>query len=369
MPVPFELQSYIQAMLSRWRRIGAAVAIAAAVALIISLALPKKYDATVTVVIQPAAGVGAYPATMSAVYLEYLRSYEHFVQSDGLLGRLIQELKLNQPPYRYTVESLRNSVLKITLVRHTKILKVRARFPDAQKAHDIASKLASLATRANAEVNAAETARAAKQIEAELVEARRRAAQAQATLEAFRRETSSEVLGRSTVELLERRIALEGQLSEVRLTLAEKHAQVESVSGASLSGSETAGLRAKEKALREALKETAVAYDRAQARLASVELRRQELEQNLELAQRTVATFTTRANDTRAVVTARSEELLISDPGVVPTRPSAPRITLNVLAAAVLGFLMSILYETWRWNSQQERAMAALVNTSLGSGR
>ncbi len=400
MPGPFEVALYLRALQARWKRVAGVAAIAAAVALAVSLLLPKKYDATVTVLIQPAASGGPYPATMSPVYLEYLRSYEYFLQSDGLLAGLIGQLKLDQPPYRYTVESFRDSVLKVSLLKNTKVLKVRARFSDPQKVHQIALGLARRAAQANTEVNLAETERAARQIAKDLEEARARAAGAQAALEKFRRENRSEELARQVMEQLERKVGYQGQLSELSVNLADKEARLAALSARLPQepekyrlerggqpnevlnptrqqlrqqiepiAAEVSGLRAREKALRAALTALEAPLARNQARLASVDLRRQELEQSYDLAQKLLASVTTRASDARATVATRHEELQISDPGVVPLRPSSPRILLNVLLATFLGLLAGLLYETWAWNwSQEERAMAELVGSSRGSG-
>ena len=154
MPAPFELMLYLRAMLGRWRRMALVVAVASAVALAVSLLLPKTYEATATLVIQPAiiqrAGSEArFPAFVNHTYLQYLRSYEHVLQSDGLLDRLIRQAQLDQPPYGYTVDSFRSSALNVTLLENTKILKVRVRLSNPQKAHEVALSLARLAVQSN----------------------------------------------------------------------------------------------------------------------------------------------------------------------------------------------------------------------------
>ncbi len=374
---PFNMLEYINRILSRWRRILVVVAAAALVAFLLSLFLPKKYDATVTLVIQPASGGGMFPATASPVYLEYLRTYEQVVQADALLSRLIRELRLDQPPYGYTVESFRASVLKVTLVRHTKLLMIRARFADPEKAHAIARTLAKMAAQANSELNLSESARYSQQVQQELADAGTRLASAQAALEKFRREYRTEEVSRSVMELLERKASQEGELSTLQVTLADKEAQLASLrSGADTGRSqavsslaaEIEGIRARKTALASALAQTTAALQRTQSHLATVDVRRQELENNMELAQRSVATFTSRSNDARGAVVARTEELLISDPGVVPSRPSWPRPLLNVLAAMFLGLLGSLVYETWIWQRDEQRAVSALVASAHSGG-
>ena len=89
MPNPFEPRLYLSHMLGRWKTVVAVAAVAGAVALLVSLALPKKYDATVTLLIQPGVSDPRYPPTLNQVYLEYLRSYEQVVEGDDLLARVL----------------------------------------------------------------------------------------------------------------------------------------------------------------------------------------------------------------------------------------------------------------------------------------
>ncbi len=286
MPAPFELMLYLRAMLGRWRRMALVVAVASAVALAVSLLLPKTYEATVTLVIQPAiiqrAGSEArFSAFVNRTYLEYLRSYEHVLQSDGLLDRLIRQTKLDQPPYGYTVANFRGSALNVTLLENTKILKVRVRLSNPQKAHEVALSLARLAVQSNAAMNSAEAQRAAQQFEKEQERLLARLGETQEALEKFQRTSRVDV--------------------------------------------------------------------------APLKLRLKELELNYELAERAVASYSERAGQAELDMAARQEELLLADSGIVASRPIRPRLGLNVLLAALLGFLGSLLYETWVWNWALER--------------
>lgn len=388
MPSPFEVTLYLRGLQARWKRIVAVTALAAAVALVVSLLLPKQYDATVTLVIQPAGSDPRYPAVMSQVYLEYLRSYEQFLQSDGLLARLFREFKLDQRPYDYTAQSFRRSALQVTLAKNTTMLKVRVRLPDPDKAHEVALGLARLATERNAEINSAAVDRAGRQVAKEMEGARGRLAAAQSELEKFRRQSRGEELARQVEKQLERKVQHQGELSELQINLAEKEARLASLSASvgsirtglgqgpdtagrqlrdqvDLAAAEVQGLRARLKALRAALAELEAPLARNQATLASLDLRRQELERNFELAQTAVAVYADRANDARLNVAARREELQIADTGAVPSRPSSPRPLLNVTLAAFLGLLGSLLFETWAWNwSQEQRALDAMMGGS-----
>lgn len=373
MPAPFELALYFRALQGRWKRIAATVALAAAIALVVSLLLPPKYDATVLLVIQPGASNAPYPAAMNPVYLEYLRSYEQFLQSDGLLARLLREARLDQAPYGFTVEKFRRSALRAAVVKNTKILKITVRLAAPQKAHEVALLLARLASQSNAEMNSAEAERARQQIRKELEEARARLETTRAALEKFRRESREDEVSRQVTRQIERKLGYQDQLNDVQISLAEQEARLAALSAEwdrERTRAELEGLRARHKALRAAFADVEATVARNQAARASLEVRRQELERDYDLAQNTLETYTKRGNESGLALAARHEELQIADPGVVPAQPSSPHLLLNVLLAAFLGLLGSVLYETWAWNwNQEQRAFAALVGSGSSGGR
>src|SRR5258707_14589912 len=79
-----------------WRKAALCCATAMALALAGSFALPTRYTATATVVIQPA-GMDPRGATaVSPVYLESLKTYELMASSDSLFLDAIDHLKLRE---------------------------------------------------------------------------------------------------------------------------------------------------------------------------------------------------------------------------------------------------------------------------------
>lgn len=388
MPPPFELTAYLRAIFDRWKRIAVVVAVASVVALLISLLLPKKYEATVLLSVQPAGSDARYPAFMSPTYLEYLHSYEQVLQSDGLLARLVKDVNLDSGPYYYTVETFRATALDLTLVRNTNVLKVRVRFPDPSKAHQIALALAQIGVQINSDANSAEADRASRLAQKEAEDARLRLAACDAAIQNFRRDSRENEIGRQLNQQLERKMAYQERLTDAQVEAAEQEAWLASLSaqlrqepgslrphsrepaGEALSptpqeemrqqtqiaAADLERLRARQKALRAELAELEAPLERNRVALASLEARRRQLERDYEIAQSAVVASTNRANDTRFSMAARREELRIADPGVVPSRPSSPRIMLNVLLAAVFGLLAGILYETWAWNSGRQGA-------------
>jgi uncharacterized protein involved in exopolysaccharide biosynthesis len=63
-----------------------------------------------------------------------------------------------------------------------------------------------------------------------------------------------------------------------------------------------------------------------------------------------------RLEDVRSLSGSRGERLTVIDPGVVPERPSWPKIPLMVLAALVIALVGSLLYLTVEFNYRLERS-------------
>lgn len=58
---------------------------------------------------------------------------------------------------------------------------------------------------------------------------------------------------------------------------------------------------------------------------------------------------------------ANGEQLTIIDPGVVPERPSSPNVSLNVVAALLLGLLFPVAYLAVEMGVQQQRVLDNLA--------
>src|SRR5262245_7706336 len=116
---------------------------AIAIALAISLAMPREYTATARIVVEPPAGADLRSAmAVSPVYLESLKTYEHFASSDSVFRNAIDSLQLRTTLGAKPIESLKNRVLKVAIVRNTRILEISATLPDPRKAQALASLIA-----------------------------------------------------------------------------------------------------------------------------------------------------------------------------------------------------------------------------------
>src|SRR3954447_22522022 len=135
----FDAFRYIGYMRSRWRWIAASCVTAVALAFAVSMAMTREYTATARIVIEPPAGTDLRAAVaVSPIYLESLRTYEQFASGDSLFQKAIERFGLRSGP----IESQKKRVLKVGLLRNTRILEISATLPDAAKAQALAQFLA-----------------------------------------------------------------------------------------------------------------------------------------------------------------------------------------------------------------------------------
>lgn len=359
MPSPFDLNSYLRALAARWKSIVAVTLGAAAIAFAVSMVLPSTYEATVLMTIQPGIAGASNPAAMSPAYLDSLRSYEQWLQSDGLVSQLLQSQKIED----YSVESFRRSALRVNLGKGTRTLTVSVRMTDPKRAHEAAVKLAEMAVAANNGVARAETEQARAAADREVEEARKPLLAAQDALEQFNRETRGEEAFRQVQQHIESKSTYQTELMDAKVRLAEQEArlssltaQVEKAGSATLQQSlreqaetartEAAALRARRDTLLATLAALEPALARGQAALATLESKRHALERDYQAAEQRFKALGTRATDSGISAGLRHEDLQIADPGVVPSRPVSPRPALNTALGAMLGWIAALLYES-----------------------
>jgi len=142
----FDAYRYIGYLRARWRWIASSAALAVVLAAAASLAMTPQYTATARVVIEPPAGADLRAAmAVSPIYLESLKTYERFADSDSLFQKAVRQFGLQGGP----IESLKRRVLQVQLVRNTRILEIAATLPDPQKAQALAKFLAEATVETN----------------------------------------------------------------------------------------------------------------------------------------------------------------------------------------------------------------------------
>ena len=145
MPDSFDAFRYIGYMRSRWRWIAASCGIAVALALAVTLFQTRQYTATARIVIEPPAGSDLRSAmAVSPIYLESLKTYEQFASSDSLFRKALDQFDLRASLGSRPIESLKRSILKVGIVRNTRILEIAATLPDPRKAQALAHFMAAV---------------------------------------------------------------------------------------------------------------------------------------------------------------------------------------------------------------------------------
>src|SRR5947209_6207448 len=149
-PDDLELWAFTSFILSRWRVVLLACGISLFLVVVLSLLLPKQYTATASLVIEPPAGNDPRGSTaVSPVYLESLKTYEHFASSNSLFAQALEHLHLRQNYAGVPIENVKRRVLHVAKPRDTKVLEVSATLPDPAKARDLAQYLANETVKMN----------------------------------------------------------------------------------------------------------------------------------------------------------------------------------------------------------------------------
>ena len=176
----FDAYSFLMHVARRWRVWMIACVAAGGLALIISLLLPARYTATALILIGPPGSSDPRAAmAVSPVYLESLRTYEHFALSDSIFERAVKELQIRDPSDPEPLSTLKKRVLDIDIPLTTKILAISATLPDPEKAHELAAFVAEETVRLNQTVNDESGRAQTEAIERMRAEAERRVQQAE----------------------------------------------------------------------------------------------------------------------------------------------------------------------------------------------
>lgn len=316
---------------SRWRFIAVSCAIAVSLSLAFSLALPKKYTATCRILIEPPAGTDIRSAlAVSPIYLEALKTYEHFAASDNLFLRALDRFHLRQRFPDRPVESLKSAILRVAMVRDTRILEIKATLTDPRTAQALALYLGEQTIQLNQTVGSQGDRELLSGLERQEQAARARLDRSQA---AWAREVTQrpiESLEQDLQNGSDLKAGLERQLLRAELDEADPRE----------SGPARASAQILRKQVDSVDREIAGKEVLLEQRLAA----RDRLDTERRAAQSAYAAIQTRLGQVRGDLGYRGERLEIVDRGIVPERPSSPNIPLNVFAALLVGILAPVVY-------------------------
>ncbi len=366
MPESFDAYQYLNHLRSRWRLIAAACATAVALSLVVSLMMPKRYTATVRILIEPPGGADPRTATaISANYLASLKTYVHFASSDSLFKEAVEKWKVRGPDDSRALSSLKNSILEVKIPRDTKVMEVSATLRDPEKAQAMALYIAQQTVELSQTANVTSDQEQTAQIESLLAAAHRRAEEAEHQSMELARSSPTGGLDSEFEGLVQARTTVQQAvlLTEVqaaglttgpqRLKAAGDESSLEQRDAVRLDRPDA---EARLKLLRRQLTDLDRQIASKRLTLATRSARHSALLSEQTAAWAAVEAAQARLAQARATVAARGERLQVIDPGVVPERPSSPNIPLNLMAALLLGLVLSMLYLTLEFSYGQRKA-------------
>ncbi|HUE04809.1 MAG TPA: hypothetical protein VMR62_34980 [Bryobacteraceae bacterium] len=338
---------YLSFLGSRWPFLAASCAIAVLLTLGVTLTQPKLYTATCRILIEPPAGTDIRSALgVSPIYLESLKTYEHFAASDSLFVRALDKFELRRRFPARTVESLKAGILKVGMVRDTKILEIKVTLPDPKASQALAQYLAEETVKLSRSVDQEADQDLTQTIEQQEAVAQARVDRSEAAW--------THTIAQQPVERLQQEIQSGGDLKsslEHQLLGAEADA-AEGQAG------EPGAARARSDTLRKQLAQVDQDLAVKEALLGQRLAERDRVDAERTASQDAYTTVETRLNQVRADRGYRSERLKIIDPGIVPEQPSAPNLPLRLLAALVLGLVVPVVYLTLELSYRTQRAHA-----------
>jgi len=349
---PFRYIGYLR---ERWKYIAASCAIAVALALMVSLAMTRQYTATARIVIEPPAGTDLRAAVaVSPIYLESLRTYEQFASGDSLFQRAVEKFGLRSGP----IESEKRRVLKVGLLRNTRILEISTTLPDPAKAQALAQYIA----QATIDMNRALAVDGDQDLVHAMVdqqqELRRHLDSIDAEWAQLLAHEPIEALEAESTNASERRATLDQQVSDVQLEIADAAEREKSAPPSEIA--EVRRQQANAKARLEQLRGQRLALEREAAereKLLSIRTaHRDRLEAERRAAQAQLTASENQLREARGGSAFRGERLKLIDPGIVPERPSSPNIPLNAAAAFLAGLVLPIVWLTLRFGAAESAA-------------
>ena len=359
-PDSFDSMEYLEYLRTRWKFSAAAVLIAAAVAVAVCLILPQQYTATATLVIEPP---GADPRTATAVspvYLESLKSYESFADSDSLFVKACEKFGLLKGSSAPSVESFKRRVLRVDKLKDTKLLNIAVTLPNPIQAQAMVQFLAEETVALNRSMARAGDSEALGDVQRQVDAAEKQVETSRAEASAAAVAGSEPVLETEAQSLADLKARAEAQRIEANVALADAAARGDQESAATARARLTA-LTADEAALDKQLQSKSTA-------LSQLRARRQRTDDQLRTAEDVFTAARLRSDGTRDATRFRSEELRIVDPGIVPQRPSFPNLPLTVIAAVAMSIVACLVCLTFQFGFARQREQPVRAGLRVAGG-
>jgi uncharacterized protein involved in exopolysaccharide biosynthesis len=335
MPEPFDVSEYAAYLKKRWKFWVVACGSAGCIALAVSLLLPRKYTATVSIVIQPASSRSGSVA--SPVYLESLKMYETFASSDVIFQQALERFHLRGPDSP-SAETLKKKILEVVKLRDTRILQISATLPDPAQALGFAQYIAAETVRLNQGVTGAVNQDALSAAEKEAAAARDALDRAEAEWTKFPESGAVDALQEELSSLADLKARTQRELMDADVNVASLRASPEH------GGGRLAAAEARSALLAHQAASTAQEFERRNAHLSSVLARRNVLQSRVDSSRKIYESAEMRLQELRGSSGLDVDRLKILDNGTLPTRPSFPKTVRNIEAAVLFALIASLIY-------------------------
>ena len=176
-----------------------------------------------------------------------------------------------------------------------------------------------------------------------MADAQSRLERAQTALAGFAAREPVDALRDEIASTAELQTKLREQLSDAEADAAEYQERAKGADG-EFALRQLPAMRARVAELQRRADELAATLAEKNTTLARRTAQRENLETELKMAQAAYEGASNRLRDARSGSGTRGERLRVIDPGIVPQRPSAPNVPLNIIAALFLSLLASIVY-------------------------
>ena len=200
----------------RWLVLACAFVVAAFVATQTLLA-GRAYEATLMLAVNQSKIGDAEAATVSAA------NFRPLIENHAIADKILQQFKLDQPPYNLTRTDFLRDVLIVEELRNTSLLQLRIRLPDPALAARVANKVSESAVDLARLLSQDEAVRARDDIKLQLDEAGKRFAEVEAQLAAKREATQIDLFKKEVEARLEER----AELMKVEVKLAGARAKMQ----------------------------------------------------------------------------------------------------------------------------------------------
>lgn len=379
-------------LLSLWRArvpiLVLAIVLAGAGA-ILSLLGTRQYEATATLSVTPSkAGDPAGPNPALAL------SFVPLIGSHTVAQQVVNELNLDDAPYRLTPSRLLDEVVTVRAVPDSTLVRVVARIDNPELAARVAARFAELGIEHARHVTEGEVDSVTKELADMVEQANARATEAEKAYDDYRRTAQLELIKKEVETLLDQRadlmkVTVELEAERARLAKAEQEREARSptttlrqsivedtaMTEAARSQSDSTrallGMQMNREVSNPVFEEIDAEVADARAKVASLERARERLlqatglkgeeltrlsqlyerEATLErldlerkLARKTYEDVAAKYQGLRLAAIARTPQLHIVDPALVPHSPTGRYLLRNVMLGAVAGLFLGCVY-------------------------